>query len=91
VTSADENKDAIYKINELTFAVPDGLSNEPHDCHHPVATHLHYEDQKEESKLISADYIANRIPKLLGYFKRVLKAEASKGGKFLYRGKLVLF
>jgi glutathione S-transferase len=88
VPSTEEDEDAIYKINELTLTALDGLSNEPHDCHHPVATGAYYEDQKEESKRKSADYIANRLPKFLGYFERVLVGEASKGGKYLYGGKL---
>jgi len=88
VPSADEDEDAIYKINALTLTALDGLSNEPHDCHHPVATGLYYEDQKEEAERKSEDYIANRLPKFLGYFERVLKGEASKGGKYLYGGKL---
>ena len=88
VPSAEEDEDAIYKINALTLTALDGLSNEPHDCHHPVATGKYYEDQKEEAKTKSADYIANRLPKFLGYFERVLGSQASKGGEFLYGGKL---
>jgi len=96
VPPKDDDEDAIYRINALTLTALDGLSNEPHDCHHPIATSLYYEDQKEESKRKSEDYIKNRIPKFLGYFERVLKGEASKGGKWLYGGKcsyadLVLF
>lgn len=86
VPSAEEDEDAIYKINALALTALDGLSNEPHDCHHPVATSLYYEDQKTESKRKSQDYIANRLPKFLGYFERVLQGEASKGGKWLYGG-----
>lgn len=88
VPSTEEDEDAIYKINALTLTALDGLSNEPHDCHHPVATGKYYEDQKEEAKTKSADYIATRLPKFLGYFERVLTGEASKGGKFLHGGKL---
>ena len=88
VPSTEEDEDAIYRINQLTLTALDGLSNEPHDCHHPVATGLYYEDQKPESKRKSDDYITNRLPKFLGYFERVLKGEASKGGKWLYGGKL---
>ena len=88
VPSADEDEDAVYRINALALTALDGLSNEAHDCHHPVATGKYYEDQKEESKTKSADYIANRLPKFLGYFERVLSGEASKGGKWLYGGTL---
>ena len=96
VPKAEDDEDGIYKVNELALTALDGLSNEAHDTHHPVATGLYYEDQKEEAKKKSADYIKNRIPKFLGYFERVLKGEASKGGKWLYGGEvtyadLVLF
>lgn len=84
----EEDGDAIYRVNALALTALDGLSNESHDCHHPVATSLYYEDQKKESKRKSEDYIKNRIPKFLGYFERVLKGEASKGGKWLYGGEL---
>jgi len=58
------------------------------DYHHPVATGKYYEDQKEEAKTKSRDYTTNRLPKFLGYFERVLQGEASKGGQYLYGGKL---
>jgi glutathione S-transferase len=88
VPPADEDEDGIYRVNELALTALDGFSNEAHDCHHPIATGLYYEDQKDEAKRKSADYIANRIPKFLDYFERVLKGEASKGGKWLYGGEL---
>ena len=96
VPKAEDDEDGIYKVNELALTALDGLSNEAHDTHHPIATGQYYEDQKEEAKKKSADYIKNRIPKFLGYFERVLKGEASKGGKWLYGGEvtyadLVLF
>ena len=54
---------------QLTLA---DLVVEAHDTHHPIAAGLYYEDQRREAKLRSADFIANRIPKFLGYFERVL-------------------
>jgi len=32
----------------------------------------YYEDQKDAAKLRSADFLAQRLPKYLGYFERVL-------------------
>jgi glutathione S-transferase len=46
---------------------------EVHDTHHPIASGLYYEDQKEAAKARSADFIAHRLPKYLGYFERVLR------------------
>ncbi|EGY20071.1 Glutathione S-transferase like protein [Verticillium longisporum] len=83
----DEN-DGVYHVNQLALTALDGLSNEVHDTHHPIATGLTYEDQKEESKKRAKDYVENRLPKFLGYFERVLKGEASGEGPWLYGGSL---
>jgi len=90
VPSEAEDEDGIYHVNQLVLTALDGFSNEVHDCHHPVATGLYYEDQKPEAKRKSEDYIANRLPKFLGYFERVLQGEASKGGEWLYGGRLTV-
>ncbi|ROV88012.1 hypothetical protein VSDG_09207 [Cytospora chrysosperma] len=84
----DDDEDGIYFVNSLALTALDGLSNEVHDCHHPISTGLYYEDQKEESIKRSKDYVANRLPKFLGYFERVLKSKASGDGPWLYGGKL---
>jgi glutathione S-transferase len=88
VPTSDDSDDHIYRVNELALTALDGLSNEPHDCHHPVATGLYYEDQVTESKRKSEDYVKNRLPKFLGYFERVLKSKSSGGGPWLYAGQL---
>lgn len=61
--------------------------------HHPVAVSLYYEDQKEESKRKSKNIREERIPKFLGYFANVLKANGNGvlvGHKISY-ADLVLF
>ncbi|KAH7409674.1 glutathione S-transferase domain-containing protein [Cadophora sp. MPI-SDFR-AT-0126] len=84
----EEDSRGIYHINQLALTALDGLSNEAHDTHHPVSMFLYYEDQKEESKRKAEDYIANRLPRFLGYFERVLRGEASGEGPWLYGGQL---
>lgn len=88
VPSSDDSEDHIYRVNELALTALDGLSNEPHDCHHPIATGLYYEDQIPESKRKSEDYVKARLPKFLGYFERVLSSKASGDGPWLYAGQL---
>lgn len=92
---ADSDPLGIYRVNQLVLTALDGLCNEPHDCHHPVATGLYYEEQRDEAKRRATDYLANRLPKFLAYFERVLKAEAGRGGDWLYgafsSADLVLF
>jgi glutathione S-transferase len=38
------------------------------------ASGLYYEDQRGEAKRRTADFLANRLPKFLGYFESVLAA-----------------
>jgi glutathione S-transferase len=66
-------KDAAGRLwaHELQLTVADFVV-EIHDTHHPVASSLYYEDQKKEARRRSADFIANRAPKYLDYFERVL-------------------
>lgn len=85
---AGKEEDAIYRINQLALTALDGLSNEVHDTHHPVATAAYYEEQKPEAKKKSEDFVKNRLPKFLGYFERVLAGEASRGGEWLYGGEM---
>jgi glutathione S-transferase len=58
--------------NGLQLTVTDFVA-EVHDTHHPIATSKYYEEQKEEAKLRTKEFVRNRIPKFLGYFERVLQ------------------
>ncbi|KAM0795706.1 hypothetical protein BDR22DRAFT_825841 [Usnea florida] len=75
----DNNGVAMYHINQLALTALDGLSDEAHDTHHPVAVGAYYEEQKEEARRRAKDYIENRLPKFLGYFERVLKGQEDCG------------
>jgi len=88
VPDADKDPAGLYRVNSLALTALDGLSNEPHDCHHPIASGLYYEDQKQESRRKSEDYVKNRLPKFLAYFERVLRSESSGDGPWLYGGNL---
>ncbi|KAL8723012.1 MAG: hypothetical protein Q9225_000629 [Loekoesia sp. 1 TL-2023] len=88
VPPEDEDENGIYHVNQLALTALDGFLNEAHDSHHPVAQGAYYEEQKDAAKERSKDYIANRLPKFLTYFENVLNSDASKGGEFLYGGRL---
>lgn len=62
--------------HQLQLTLSD-LVVEAHDTHHPIASSLYYEDQRREAKLRAADFIANRLPKFLRYFERVLASNPS--------------
>ena len=50
-----------------------------HDTHHPVSGWLYYEEQKTAALRRTKDFWRYQVPKMLGYFERVL---AKNGGKF---------
>jgi glutathione S-transferase len=66
---------------------------EAHDAHHPIGGAFYYEDQKPESKRRASHFTAERLPKFLGYFERVL-ARGRRGwllGKAFSYPDLALF
>jgi glutathione S-transferase len=64
-------------VHQLQLTISD-LVVEIHDTHHPVTTYLYYEEQRPSAKRRTADFWRYRVPKILGYFERVLaKSEAS--------------
>ena len=62
-------------VHQLQLTIAD-LVAEVHDTHHPIASSLYYEDQKEEARRRAADFIANRIPKFFAWFERILASPA---------------
>jgi glutathione S-transferase len=58
--------------HQLQLTIADFVK-EAHDTHHPIASSLYYEEQKPEALRRSRDFIAQRLPKYLGYFERVLE------------------
>lgn len=78
-----EHGDDLYRVNALALTALDLLSNEVHDTHHPISTMLFWEDQKEESKRRSKEFIQNRLPRVLSYWQRVLESEDRGRGPWL--------
>jgi glutathione S-transferase len=70
--------------HQLQLTIADWVG-EVHDTHHPISGSLYYEEQKNEAKRRAADFIANRMPKYLGYFERTLDLNAK--GKAFFLGK----
>lgn len=52
---------------------------EIHDTHHPIAGSLYYEEQKAAARRRSKVFVAERLPKFLGYFERVLERNRARG------------
>ena len=61
---------------QLTLA---DLITEVHDTHHPIDTGRFYEEQRAAAKQRSAAFLAQRLPKFLGYFERVRQRNLGQG------------
>ncbi len=59
------------RAQQLQLTIAD-LVAEAHDTHHPIAGSLYYEDQKREARRRSRVFVADRIPKYLGYLEQML-------------------
>jgi glutathione S-transferase len=71
--------------HQLQLTIADWLY-EAGQTHHPIANVLYYEQQTDEAKKRAANFTSIRIPKFLGYFERIIKANA-KGGDFIFGKK----
>jgi len=58
--------------HQLQLTIADFV-DEIHDTHHPIASSLYYEDQRQEAKARATDFLKSRAPKYLGYFERLLE------------------
>lgn len=73
--------DRIY-AHQLQLTVTDFVQ-ESHDTHHPVSTALYYEDQIEESKRYTANFLELRAPKYLGYFESAIARNQAASGHLI--------
>jgi glutathione S-transferase len=58
-------------VHQVQLTIADFVG-EAHDTHHPVGVGLYYAQQKREARRRSKEFRAERMPKYLGYFERVL-------------------
>ncbi|MBV9201105.1 MAG: glutathione S-transferase family protein, partial [Alphaproteobacteria bacterium] len=72
--------------HQLQLTIADFV-DEVHDTHHPIASSLYYEDQREEARARAADFLKSRAPKYLGYFERALERNA-RGPAYLIGAEL---
>jgi glutathione S-transferase len=60
---------------------------EAHDTHHPIASGLYYEDQKDAAARRTEDFRDNRLPKYLGWLETILTRNPA-GAKHLVGDKI---
>jgi glutathione S-transferase len=65
-------------VNQLQLTVADFIV-EAHDVHHPIGSGLYYEEQKGAARRRAKDFLANRVPKFMGYFERVITRNPAGG------------
>jgi glutathione S-transferase len=87
---APANEGGRLWVHQLQLTITDFLK-EAHDTHHPIASSLYYEDQKDEAKRGTEIFLKQRAPKYLGYFERVLQGKNYVGGARLSYVDLSLF
>jgi glutathione S-transferase len=63
--------------HQLQLTIADFLV-EIHDTHHPIGGGLYYEQQKAPAKARTKEFLANRLPKFLGYFERVIERNPAR-------------
>jgi glutathione S-transferase len=59
-------------VHQLQLTITDLLA-EVHDTHHPISVDLYYAQQKPEARRRTRSFLADRVPKFLGYFERVIE------------------
>jgi glutathione S-transferase len=72
---APRDADGRLWTHQLQLTIADFVV-EIHDTHHPIGSAFYYEEQKDEAMRRSREFIAQRLPKFLGYFERVIERNA---------------
>ncbi len=78
---APADKLAALEAHQHQLTIAD-LVAEAHDVHHPIASNLYYADQKAEALRNAGHFLAERVPKYLGYFERILQRNRASQSQF---------
>ena len=70
------------EVHQIQLTLADFVG-EIHDTHHPIAGGLYYEDQRTAAKQRARDFVANRLPKYLGWLERILVRNRRSAGRWL--------
>jgi len=65
--------------NQLQLTIAD-VTSEAHDTHHPLGSHLYYEEQKEAALVRGRFFAKERMSQWLDYFEKVIE---HNGGEYL--------
>jgi glutathione S-transferase len=70
------------EASQIQLTIADFVG-EVHDTHHPIAGGLYYEDQKPAAKRRANGFVAERLPKYLGWLEQVLRRNRKSRGQWL--------
>ena len=87
---APESEGGRLYAHQLQLTIAD-LVMEIQHTHHPVAHGLYYEDQKAEAITYTRHFLAERLPKFLGFFEKVLGERGHLAGNSLSYVDLSMF
>lgn len=70
------DKAGMRYLNQLQCDIAD-FTEEVHSVHHPIATGLYYEDQKDAASKAAEGFREERIPKYLGHLEKAAQANGT--------------
>lgn len=68
--------DDAFRVNALVCTALDGLSDEVHATHHPIAKMFNYEEQKDASAIAARESFKMRLPKIFTNWQSVFDRAA---------------
>jgi glutathione S-transferase len=77
-----DDEEARAEASQIQLTIADFVA-EVHDTHHPIASSLYYDDQKEEAKRRTRHFLDERVPKYLGWLERTLERNRASRGEWL--------
>ena len=77
-----DDDSARVEASQIQLTIADFVA-EVHDTHHPIASSLYYEDQREEALRRAKAFVDERVPKYLGWLERILERNLASAGQWL--------
>ena len=74
------------EASQIQLTIADFVG-EVHDCHHPIAGSLYYEDQKAAARKRAKIFVNERLPKYLDWLENVLARNRRGHGEWLVGSK----
>jgi glutathione S-transferase len=73
---------ARLEAHQIQLTIADFVG-EVHDTHHPISGGLYFEDQKKEAVRRARPFLAERLPRYLGWLESILERNRPSHGRWL--------